>query len=80
MPESRFRGAQLIGILDRTEGGTKVRDFARGRGVSKGTIYQSLAKDCGLEINGATRLMEPEGENRRLTQMVAGLSLDSQAL
>ena len=80
MRESRFTEAQIIGILKQAEGGAKVGDLAREHGVSTATIYNWRAKFGGMDVSEAKRLKELEGENRRLKQIVADLSLDKEAL
>ena len=80
MRKSRFTEAQIIGILEQAEGGAKVGDLAREHGVSTATIYNWRAKFGGMDVSEAKRLKELEGENRRLKQIVADLSLDKEAL
>ncbi len=61
------------------EAGEAVKDVCREHGFSEGTYYRWKAKYGGLDISEARRLKELEGDNRRLKNAVADLTLDNQA-
>ena len=61
------------------EAGEAVKDVCREHGCSEGTYYRWKAKYGGLDISEARRLKELEGDNRRLKNAVADLTLDNQA-
>jgi putative transposase len=54
--------------------------MSRELGVSKATLYNWKAKYGGLQLSKAKRLKDLEDENGRLKRLVAGLSLDREAL
>jgi putative transposase len=72
----RFSEEQIVGILKEHEAGRKMAELARAHGVSEGTLYGWKSKYGGMEVGEAHRLRSLEGENRRLKQLVAELSLD----
>ena len=76
MKRTRFTEEQIIGAVKQIEAGRAVPELARELGVSDQTLYNWKAKYSGLEVNEANRLRDLEHENRRLKEMVAGLSLD----
>ena len=61
------------------EAGEAVKDVCREHGFSEGTYYRWKAKYGGLDISEARRLKELEGDNRRLKNAGADLTLDNQA-
>jgi len=80
MSRSKHTEAEMIGALKQVEGGRRVEDVARERGVSHHTVYAWKAKYGGLEVSEAQRLRELEDENHRLKKLVADLSLDKEML
>jgi len=48
--------------------------------MSSATYYKWKSKYDGMEVSDVKRLKELEGENRRLKQMYADLSLENHAL
>ena len=69
-----------MGVLKQKEAGRKVGEMAREVGVSEATLYTWKSKYGGMDVNEARRLRELEDENRRLEHLMAGLSLDREAL
>lgn len=80
MRKSRFSEEQIIGILKRIETGQPIADMCREIGISDGTYYRWKAQYGGLEVSQLRRLRQLEEENRKLTQVVADLTLDNRAL
>ncbi len=80
MKKSRYTEEQIIGILKQHEAGVKTADLCREHGISDATFYNWKSKYGGLDVSEAQRLRQMEGENRRLKQLVADLSLDREAL
>ena len=80
MRKSRFSEEQIIRVLQEVEGGSRVKDVCRDKGISEGTYYRWKAKFGGMDVNEARRLQELEAENRRLKAAIAELTLDKQAL
>lgn len=80
MKKSRFSESQILGILKEAEAGVQVQDIWRKYNISSGTYYKWKSKYGGMEVSGVKRLKELEGENRRLKQMYADLSLENRAL
>ena len=76
----RFSEEQIIGVLKRLEGGTKIGDLSREINISETTIYKWKNKFGGMEISDTKKLRALEDENRRLKHIVADLTLDNQAL
>lgn len=76
----RFSEEQIIGVLKRLEGGTRISDLSREINISENTIYKWKNKFGGMEVSDAKRLRGLEDENRRLKHIVADLTLDNQAL
>ena len=66
-------------IVTGGEAGRKVADLCRANGIPEQTYYRWKAKDGGLELSELKRLKQVEGENRRLTHIVAEHTLDIQA-
>jgi len=80
MKKSRFTEEQMIGALQRLDGGIPVKDVARDLGVNMQTLYRWRKKFGGMNVSDARRLKHLEDENRRLKGLVADLTLDKQML
>ena len=80
MKRSRFTENQIIRILKEVEGGRMVKEVCREYGMSDATYYNWKAKYGGMTASDIKRLKELEGENRRLKQMYADMSLENRAL
>jgi putative transposase len=76
----RFSEAQIIGILQEQEAGSKVAEICRRHGISDATFYNWKSKYGGLTVSEAKRLKSLEDENRRLKKLVADLMLDKDIL
>jgi putative transposase len=80
MKKSRYTEEQVIGAVKQMEAGRKAKELARELGVSEPTLYTWKSKYGGIEVSEAKRLRDLEQENARLKKIVAGLSLDKDAL
>lgn len=80
MKKSQYSESQILGILKEADTGVKVQDIWRKYNISSGTYYKWRSKYGGMEVSEMKRLKELEGENRRLKQMYADLSLENHAL
>ena len=80
MKKSKFTDEQMIGALQRLDGGVAAKDVAREMGVNIQTLYRWRKKFGGMDVSDARRLKHLEQENRQLKRMVADLSLDKQML
>jgi putative transposase len=80
MRKSKYREHQIIDVVRRSEGGLPVKVLCRKLGISSATFYQWRSKFGGMEASDLKRLRDLEGENRRLMQMYAELSLDHKVL
>lgn len=80
MKKSRFSESQIVGILKEADSGVKVQDIWRKYNISSATYYKWKSRYGGMEVSDVKRLKELEGENRRLKQMYADLSLENLAL
>lgn len=78
--KKRFNEAQIIGVLQEQEAGSKVADLCRRHGISEATFYNWKAKYGGMTVSEAKRLKSLEEENRRLKKLVADLTLDKDIL
>lgn len=80
MKRKRFSEEQIIKALKRLEAGERSQDLCRELGIHQTTIYGWRKKFGGMDVSEAKRLRELEGENRRLKEMVADLTLDNKML
>jgi putative transposase len=80
MKRARFSEQQILRVLKEVEGGRAVKEICREYGISETTYYNWKAKYGGMEASDIKRLKELEGENRRLKQLYAEVSLENRAL
>lgn len=80
MKKSRLSEEQIAFALRQAEGGTPVREICRKMGDSEQTFYRWKKKYAGMGVAEVRRLKQLEGENRKLKQLVADLSLDKHIL
>ncbi len=80
MKKNRFSESQIVKILKSAESGLTVSEICRQHGISSSSFYKWKSKYGGMEVSDVMRLKELEGENRRLKQMYADLSLENVVL
>ena len=80
MKKRRFSDAQIVGVLQEHEKGTKVPDLCRKHGITEPTFYRWKRKYGGMDVSETRRLKALEEENRRLKQLVAEQALDNRVL
>ena len=80
MRQSRFTQEQIVAILNQSANGISISDLTRRLGISEATFYRWKKKYSGMGIAELRRLKVLEGENRKLKQLVADLSLDKAML
>ena len=80
MKRSRFSEHKIIRILKEGEAGRSPQEICREYGISNVTYYNWKAKYGGMGPSQLKRLKELEGENRKLKQMYADLSLQNVVL
>ncbi|MFJ5444100.1 IS3 family transposase [Pectobacterium sp. CHL-2024] len=80
MRKARFTEHQIIAVLKSVEAGRTVKDVCREAGISEASYYNWKAKFGGMEASDIKKMKDLEGENRRLKQMFADLSLECRAL
>jgi putative transposase len=80
MKRKRFTEQQIIKILNEAEAGMSVAELSRQNGFSQSAFYKWKAKYGGMDVSQLHRLKELEGENRKLKQMYADLSLEHTVL
>jgi putative transposase len=79
MKKTKYTEEQIIAAVKQMEAGRPVKDLARELGVTDQTLYNWKSKFSGMDICEAERLKSLEDENRRLKEIVAGLSLDKRS-
>ncbi|MGX9313260.1 IS3 family transposase [Pantoea ananatis] len=80
MRKARFTEHQIIAVLKSVEAGRTFKDVCREAGISEASYYNWKAKFGGMEASNIKKMKDLEGENRRLKQMFADLSLECRAL
>jgi putative transposase len=58
----------------------KTADVCREHGVSEAPFYKYKAKFSGMDVSDARKLKGPEGENAKLTKLMATAMLDNAML
>ena len=76
MKRSRYSAEQVAFGLRQAEEGTPVAEVCRKLGINEQTFYRWKKKLQGMGVAEVRRLRVLEEENRKLKQLVAGLSLD----
>jgi len=80
MKKSRFSEEQIIGFIKEVEAGMPVADLCRKHGFSDASFYKWRSKFGGMDVSGARRLRDLEGENNKLKKLLAEAHLDIEAL
>jgi putative transposase len=80
MKKSTFTNEQILYALRQVEAGTPVAEVCRKLGISEQTFYRWKRKFAGMGVAELRRLRQLEEENRKLKQLVAGLTLDKHML
>ncbi len=80
MRRSKFTDEQIAFALKQAELGTSVDEVCRKMGISEATYYVWRKKYAGVDPSELRWLRQLEGENRKLKQIVADLSLDKAML
>jgi putative transposase len=80
MRKSRFTEAQIVAALRQAEGGVPVAELCRKLEVTETTFYRWKRQYGGLGVSELRELRQLRDENRKLTQVVADLSLDKTIL
>ena len=80
MKRKRYTEPQIVFALQQAEAGTPVAELCRKMGVAEATFYRWKKRYGGLGVSEIRRLRQLEGENTRLKQLVADLTLDKAML
>ena len=80
MKKSTFSEEQIAYALRQAESGTAVADVCRQLGISDARCYVWKKRFAHLGVSELRKLRSLEGENRRLKQVVADLTLDKHML
>ena len=80
MAKRNFSDEQIAFALRQAESGTSVAKIIQKLGISEQTVYRWKKRVAGLGVAELRRLRTLEGENRKLKQLVADLSLDKKML
>lgn len=81
MKHRRFSEEQIIRILHEAErGDLNIGEVCRKHGVSGQSFYRWRAKYGGMEVSGARKLKELEGENSRLKRLLAERDIEIDAM
>ncbi len=80
MKKSAYTPDQITYALHQVEAGTAVAEVCRQLGVSEQTCSRWKRTFAGMGIAELRRLRQLEEENRKLTQLVADLTLDKHML
>jgi len=80
MTKTRFTEEQMIGVLQGAVAGRPIRELCRHHGITETTFFPWRQKYGSMQVSEARRLKALEEENRRLTRLMADLSLDTAML
>ena len=80
MRKSTFTPEQILQALRQAEAGTVVGDNRRKLGVTEATFYRWKKTYAGMDVGQLRELRQLREENRRLTGVVADLTLDQPRL
>ena len=80
MRKSKFTAEQILQALRQAEAGTVVGDSCRKLGVTEATFYRWKKTYAGMDVGQLRELRQLREENRRLTGVVADLTLDQPRL
>ncbi len=80
MKRKRWAEPQIVFALRQADEGTSVGKICRKMGVAEATFYRWRKRYGGLGVSEIRRLRQLGEENRRLTSLVADLSLDKAML
>src|SRR5947209_8674517 len=80
MPRQGHTEEQMIRALREAEGGKKVGDIGRERGVWQEAFYSWKRRFAGLGLTELRELRQLREENRKLKTLVADLMLDKHIL
>jgi putative transposase len=80
MKRSKFTEEQITYALRQAETGTPATPVCRELGITVQTFYRWRRKYAGMGVAELRRLRQLEGENRKLKQLVADLTLDKHML
>lgn len=76
MKKSKYSEEQIACALKQADLGTPVDDVCRKLGISKATLLAWKKKYGNTSTYELRRMRDLEGENQKLRQLVADLSLD----
>ena len=80
MKQSAFTEEQITSALRQAERGTSVAEVCRTLGISEQTFSRWQRTCASMGIAELRRLRQLEEENRKLTPLVADLTLDKHML
>jgi putative transposase len=76
MKRKTFTSAQIAKMLQEFAEGKTAAEISREYSVSQAAFYKWRQRYNGMDATELNRLNDLEGENRRLKQMYADVSLD----
>ena len=80
MRKGRFNEEQIVRILQKVEGGLKVRDVCKEHNVSEQTFYRWRSKYSGMAVADVRRLKTLEAENAQLKRLLANKMMENDAM
>jgi len=80
MKKTRFTEIQIMGVLRQMEDGVPTAELCREHGMSSATLYKWRAKYGGMYASLISEMKAMAGENRRLKDMYADVSMQNDLL